>query len=75
MNSTNTFLSSYSKEHSMMRRNGLKLCQKMYRLHIRRSFFTERVVRNWNRLLREVVESPSWEVLKKRVDVAPAHII
>jgi len=57
------------------RPNSLKLHQGRLRLDIVKNFFTERVINHWNRLSRKVVESPSLEVVKRRVDVAFRDIV
>jgi len=55
--------------------NGFKLKERKFRLDIRKKFFTVRVMRYWHRLPREVVNAPSLETPKIRLDGALSNLI
>ena len=61
----------------MKRGYGFKLRQGRFRLDIRRKFFTQtqRVVMHWNRLPKEVVDAPSMEAFKARLDMALGSLV
>ncbi|GAB0183073.1 hypothetical protein GRJ2_000772600 [Grus japonensis] len=57
------------------RGNGFKLNEGRFSLDIGKKFFPVRVVRQWNRLPREVVAAPSLQVFKARLDGALGNLV
>lgn len=52
-----------------------ELHERRFRLGVRNNFFMKRAAGLWNRLHEKVVESPSLEVFKRCVDVAPRDVV
>ena len=57
------------------RGNGFKLREGRFRLDIMKKSFTMRVLKHWNRLPRVVVDAPSLETFKARLDKALGNLI
>ena len=55
--------------------NGHKPKHKKFRLNMRKNFFTLRVMEHWNKLPREVVESPSLEIFKTHLDMVLCSLL
>ena len=56
----------FIREHSA-RTTSFKLKESRFRLDVRKKLFTQRVVKHWKRLHREVVDAPSLVVFNVRV--------
>jgi len=56
------------------RDNGHKLKHRKFHLNNRKYCFTLSVTEHWNRLPREVVESPSLEIFKTTLDTALGNL-
>jgi len=61
--------------YNRTRGNCFKVKESRFRLDLRKKYFRTSVVKHWNRLPREVVDAPSPETFKVRLDGALSNLI
>jgi len=52
-----------------------ELCLRRFRLDKGKNFFMDRIIKHWNRLLREVMQSLAKEVCKRCMEVALTDMV
>ena len=57
------------------RSSGIKLRHRMFCTNVWKNFYTVRVTEHWNRLPREIVESPSMEIFKIYLDAYLCNLL
>ena len=57
-------------DHDRTGGDGFELKEGRFTLDVRKKFFTQRLVRCWHRLTRDVVDAPSLDAFKARLDGA-----
>jgi len=67
--------SKFPPKIDRMRGNGFKLKEGRFRLAVRKTFFRMKVVKPWNMLPREVVDTPSLEMLKARLNGVLSNVV
>jgi len=72
MDETGLFLEVCSNR---TRSSGLKLAHRKFHTNMWKNFFMVRLTEHWNRLPREVVESPSVEILKTHLDTYMCNLL
>ena len=55
--------------------NGLELEHRKFCTNMQKNFFTVRVTEHWNRLCREVMESPSVELVKTHLVIYLCNLL
>ena len=55
--------------------SGLKYEHRKFRVNMQKNFFTVGMAEHWNRLPRQVVESPSMEIFKTCLDAYLCHLL